>query len=169
MDRWTEDEFLGAARKTRISERTLEACKDVLVDGLPGVVAAEKHKMFPAQISRAIAILREKQAEMNELACEADEVLQEMASEAAKALFGQQFPCALAQPGQTYEGPLVVQSKGYAVQKVGRLGVLHNLESFGNLPLLPLRENVRIGYDKEGGLSLVQSVQIEEKGKGPER
>lgn len=169
MERWTEDEFRGVALKTRISERTLEACKDVLVDGLSGVAAAEKHKMFPPQISRAIATLREKQAEMMELASGADEVLQDMASEAAKTLFGQKFPCALAQPGQTYEGPLVVQSKGYAVQKVGRLGVLHSLESFGRLPLPPLRENVRIAYDKDGGLSKVEPVQLPERGKGPER
>lgn len=167
MERWTEDEFRGVALNTRISKRTLEACKDVLVDGLSGVAAAERHKMFPPQISRAITTLREKQAEMMGLASEADEVLQDMASEAAKTLYGQEFPCALAQPGQAYEGPLVIQTKGYLVQKVGRIGVLHNLARFNDMP--PLYANLRIAYDKEGGLAKVEPVQTQEKGEGLER
>ncbi|AMR78048.1 KfrB domain-containing protein [Cupriavidus nantongensis] len=170
MEGWTEDEFRRVARNTRISKRTLEACKDVLVDGLSGIAAAEKHKMFAPQISRAITTLREKQAEMMEFAAvckDADEMLQYMATEVAKALYGQDFQCALAQPGQLYEGPLVVQSKGYLVQKVGRIGILHDVSRFEDIP--PLHADLRIAYDKAGGLAKVSAVQAQEKGKGPER
>lgn len=170
MERWTEDEFRRVALNTRISARTLVACKDVLVEGMSGIAAAEKHKMFAPQISRAITTLRDKQAKMFEFASVskgADEMLQYMATEVAKALHGQDFQCALAQPGQAYEGPVVVQSKGYLVQKVGRLGVLHDLARFSALP--PLHENLRIAYDNEGGLAKVEQVLTQVKGKGPAR
>lgn len=170
MERWTEDEFRRVALNTRISKRTLEACKDVLVDGLSGIAAADKHKMFAPQISRAITTLREKQAEMMEFASvskDANEMLRYMTTEIAKGIYGQDFQCALAQPGQAYEGPLVIQSKGYLVQKVGRIGVLHDLARFNDLP--PLHANLRITYDQEGGLAKVGPAETQERGKGPER
>lgn len=170
MERWTEDEFRRVARVTRISERTLDACKDVLVDGMTGIAAAEKHKIFAAQISRAITTLRDKQTKMIEFASaskESDEMLQYLATEVAKALHGQDFQCSLAKPGQAYEGPVVVQSKGYLVQKVGLSGVLHDVARFSALPAL--HENLRIVYDKEGGLAQVGPVLTQEKDKGPER
>ncbi|RWA45621.1 hypothetical protein AU476_00895 [Cupriavidus sp. UYMSc13B] len=171
MERWTEDEFRRVALNTRISKRTLDACKDVLVDGLSGVAAADKHKMFAPQISRAITTLREKQAEMMEFASvskDADVMRQYVAAEVAKSLYGQHFQCALAQPGQAYEGPLVVQSTGYFVQKVGRNGVLHDMARFNN-DLPPLQADLRIAYDKDGGLAKVSPVKVPDKGKGPER
>jgi len=171
MERWTEDEFRRVALNTRISKRTLDACKDVLVDGLSGVAAADKHKMFAPQISRAITTLREKQAEMMEFASvskDADEMRQYVATEVARTLYGQDFQCALAQPGQAYEGPLVVQSTGYLVQKVGRIGILHDQVRFSNDPP-PLHTDLRIAYDKNGGLAKIGPVQVQEKGKGPER
>ncbi|WP_394475160.1 hypothetical protein [Ralstonia mannitolilytica] len=170
MERWTEDEFRRIALDTRISERTLEACKDVLVGGMLGVDAANKHRMFPSQISRAITTLRDKKAEEMEISSvskEADEMRQYVASEVARALQGKDFQCVLAQPGQLYEGPIIVQSKGYLVQKVGRTGVLHDLARFTTIP--PLNENLQIAYALDGGMARVGAAPAPEKSKGPER
>lgn len=164
MDRWTENEFRRVAQTTRISSRTLEACKDVLVDGVPGTAAAEKHKMFPAHVSRALTTLRDKQAELMKFATvrkDSDEMLQYMASEVAKHIYGQDFESRLAQPGQTYEGPMVVQSKGYMVQKVGRSGVLHDIANFDRVP--PLKQNLRIDYDTQGQLTKVALLDVSDK------
>lgn len=171
MERWTEDEFRRIALDTRISERTLDACRDVLVGGMLGVDAANKHKMFPSQISRALTTLREKHAEVIEISSvskESDEMLQYVASEVAKALQGKDFQCVLAEAGQTYDGQVIAQSKGYLVQKVGRVGVLHDLARFSKLP--PLNEDLRIAYGKAGGLAKVWALlPQQERGKGPER
>lgn len=157
------------ALNTRISQRVLDACKDVLVDGMSGVDAAEKHQIFASQISRALTTLRDKQAKVMESASvgkEADAMQQYIASEVARVLVGKDFQCTLAQPGQTYDGPFIGQTSVYAVQKVGRQGVLHDLARFSEHP--PLQQNVRIAYDRAGSLS-VGPVPEREKGKGPER
>jgi hypothetical protein len=170
MERWTEDEFRRVANNTRISERTLDACKDVLVEGISGVAAAEKHKMFAPQISRALTTLRDKQAKMMESASvskEADQMQQYIATGIARSLVGKDFQCALAQPGQAYDGPLIGQSEAYLIQKVGRQGVLHDLARFSEHP--PLQQNLRIAYDKAGGLAKVGPVPTLQVSKGPER
>lgn len=168
---WTEDEFRRVALDTRISERTLDACKDVLIEGMTGADAADKHKMFASQISRAVATLRDKRAHMVEIASVgkgSDEMLQYVATQVAKALQGKDFQCVLAEPGQKYDGQVIAQSKGYLVQKVGRTGVLHDTARFNKLP--PLNEDLRIAYGKAGGMAKVWLlVPAQEKGKGPAR
>lgn len=156
------------ALNTRISDRILDACKDVLVVGMSGVAAAEKHKIFASQISRALTTLRDKQAKVMASASvreESDVVQQYIATEVARALVGKDFQCRLAQPGQTYDGPLIGQSTVYIVQKVGRHGVLHDLARFSDIP--PLKQNLRIAYDAAGARAVVGPVPGAEKGKGP--
>lgn len=170
MDRWTDEEFRRVAQNTRIKDRTLDACQDVLVGGMSGVDAADKHKMFPAQISRAIATLRGKQAELiadPALGTKSSAVSQMVAAETAKALLGQGFESRLAQPGQAYSGPLVIQAAGYLVQNVGRSGVLHDVANFRQIP--PLKEDVTIAYGREGGMARVSAIQPLDKGPGVAR
>lgn len=170
MERWTEDEFRRVANNTRISERTLDACKDVLVEGLTGVAAAEKHKMFTPQISRALSTLRDKQAKLMESASvskDADQMQQYIATGVARSLMGKDVQCVLAQPGLSYDGPFIGGSQTYLIQKVGRQGVLHDLARFNEHP--PLHEPLRIVYDKAGGLAKVGPVLTPQVGKGPER
>lgn len=164
MERWNENEFRRVAQTTRISTRTLDACKDVLVDGMSGTAAAEKHRMFPAHVSRALTTLRDKQADLMKFATvrkDSDEMLQYMASEVAKHLYGQDFESKLAQPGQTYEGPIVVRGKGYLVQKVGRGGILHDIAHFDHIP--PLQQDLRIDYDSLGQPTKVAPLDAPEK------
>lgn len=51
---WTEDEFQRVANTTRLSNRTLAACHDVLVGGVPSVDAATRHGVVPPQVSRGL-------------------------------------------------------------------------------------------------------------------
>lgn len=166
MERWTEEELRQVASHTRVKERTLDACRDVLVEGMTGVAAAEKHKMFPAQISRALTTLRDKKSEMIEKVAvrkETQNLEQYIAIEVGRALVGQDFQCDLAQPGRVYEGSMLALSKGYLVQKVGRSGVLHAASAFDQIPPLnqPLtviyppgqtKASVVLGIDKSQGI-----------------
>lgn len=170
MAGWTEDEFRRAALGTRISERTLEACKDVLIEGMSGIDAADKHRIFASAISRAVTTLREKHSHIVEFAAvseKADEMLQYAATKVAKARLGDDFECTVAEPGQTYEGQVIAQSKGYIVQKVGRSGVLHDVARFSELP--PFNRNLQIAYDQAGGLAKVERLPTHRKSTGPER
>lgn len=156
MERWTEEELRQVASNTRIAERTIDACRDVLVEGMTGVAAAEKHKMFPAQISRALTILRDKQSEMIEKVAVRKETLsleQYIASEVGRALVGNDFQCNLAQAGRVYEGSMLAQSNGFFVQKVGRTGVLHATSSFVHVP--PMNQLLTVSYDRADGKASV--------------
>lgn len=168
MDRWSEDELRRVAAETRLSARTIDACRDVLVTGMSGVSVAEKHKMFPAQISRSLTTLRDKQADLNKAVGVGPASVgleQYIASEVARALMGQDFECRLAQPGQSYEGPMLAQSKGFMVQKVGRSGILHPIAGFVQIP--PMNTSLTVSYEKGGSMAQISLSQ--ERSKGIER
>ena len=165
MERWSEDELRRVASQTRVSERTLDACRDVLVEGMSGVAAAEKHKMFAAQISRALTTLRDKQTEMGNgvpVGKNSVNIDQYIATEVARALMGQEFECSVAQPGRTYEGTMLAQSKGYFVQKVGRTGVLHPIAAFEQVPAM--HQPLTVAYDRDGGKAKVSVGQQQTPG-----
>jgi hypothetical protein len=61
---WTDAEFQRVALDTRLSKRTLAACRSVLVDGMTGVEAGELHSMVPAQISRGLGPMRDRRDEL---------------------------------------------------------------------------------------------------------
>jgi hypothetical protein len=58
---WTETEFNNAAAATlsKLSDRTLEACRAVLVHGDDVESSALKNRMLPTQVRRAIRLLEE--------------------------------------------------------------------------------------------------------------
>lgn len=60
---WTEDEFQRVATKTTLPNRTLMACKDILVGGISSTVAAKQHSVLPPEISRGLKSLRNKKRE----------------------------------------------------------------------------------------------------------
>lgn len=158
MERWTEEELRQVASHTRVNARTIDACRDVLVEGMSGIDAAEKHKMFPSHLSRSLTTLREKQAELNERLAvrqETQNLEQYIASEVGRALVGGDFQCSLAQPGHVYEGSMLANAKGYLVQKVGRSGVLHAVSAFDQMP--PLNQHLTVTYDRESGKASVSA------------
>lgn len=166
MDRWTELELQRVAHETRIADRTLDACRDVLVNGMSGSEAARKHQMFQSHLSRALKNLKDKQAEFGSLAAAAEAsrdsreastgVLRHMAQEIAKGVLGPGFSTSMAEPGRTYSGPVVVSTNGYIVQKVGRSGILHDKGSFDAVP--ELGDHVEIEYPVEPGRAKVRPV-----------
>ena len=164
MELWTEVEFQRVALRTRIAERTLAACTDVLGEGLSGMDAAAKHQMFQAQISRAIGTLREKQEQSAQRAVTLrdDAALREaMATGVAKHLLGDAAPVKSAQFGQIYEGPGIAVASDYLVQRVGSSGVLHDI---GNLPEVPpLKVSLRLEYPAEKGLVNITKITTPEK------
>lgn len=171
MSLWTDPEFQRSALGTRLSDRTLAACRAVLVDGLSGVEAAAAHKMFPAQISRALGVLRDKQAEMiNSAKTRKDDgaLLKFTAEQIAKGMVGDGLEIVDAKPGKTYEGPVIVNTHGFLVQKVGRRGVIHDLGEFDKMP--PANVPLSITYPAGKGKAHVNEMSTApERGKDVER
>lgn len=152
MDQWSDAEFQRIARNTRLSARTLEACRDVMVTGVPGAEAARTHKMFHAQISRSVKTLRDtQQAMVNsavEIAIDNDALLKFTVIQIAKKMMGEKFEVRTAAPGETYEGPVLNNSHGFLIQQVGRSGVMHDVGVFSANP--PLNIPLKIVYSVDG-------------------
>jgi hypothetical protein len=165
MDHWTEDEFRRAATGTRLSPRSIEACRDVLVEGMTGIAAAARHQMLPAQLSRALGTLRERQADFERLAtgrAKSGEMEVFTASEVGRAIYGPGFQSSLPDPHTTYEGPVVGCTPVYLIQKVGRTGILHPLSRLGEVPAV--HSNVRISYGDRLEPARVETTQQAARG-----
>lgn len=156
---WSEEDFHRVALRTRISDRNLDACRDVLVEGMTPTDAATKHKIFISALSRATGTLREKREQLQHEALKQEleqsrDVMRLTAIQVAKNIVGADFNVKDAEAGRTYEGPVVVNTHGFVVQKVGRTGVLYDLDKFQDAP--PHGRSVTISVPENGGfLSLV--------------
>lgn len=151
MSLWSEVEFQRVALTTKLTERTLVACHDVLVDGIPGVQAAARNKIFPAQISRAISTLKDKQLSMVEeaKALNDDSVLLKFtAHQVAKTFMSEYAVIVDAEPGQSYDGRIVAFTPGFLIQKIGRSAVVHDLGKFEETPTL--NSAILISYPNNG-------------------
>lgn len=168
---WTEEEFKRVADHTRLEEKTVAACREVLVLGVSGVVAADKYEMLPPHVSRAIKKMRETREELRatdlanakalELMNSADGVvslLNAAAREAAQSIKGANWIIRDSVPGQTYEGAGVVKVGGFFVQDVGRVGILHDLKNLEQEPVLG--KLFEISYPREGKGS-VKDISLE--------
>ena len=58
---WTEVDFIRATINTKISIRTVAACRDVLVDNASIGAAAITHQILPGQIYKALPEFRERE------------------------------------------------------------------------------------------------------------
>ena len=162
MSLWTETELIRVARHTKLATRTLDACREFLIDGITGVEAADKYKIFPATLSRGVRTLEEKRVEMVKSASSnlSDVSLIKFATGMrAKELFGASLNIVDAQPGKTYQGEVVLIDQGFLVQKVGRNGVVHDVGALIAVPALNSR--MLISYPKSIGLATV--AQIDQK------
>ena len=169
MSLWPEVEFQRVALSTKLSERTLAACHDVLVDGMSGVDAAARNKMFPAQISRAVGTLRDKQLSMVELAetlKDEGALLKFTAHQVAKTLMGEAAVLD-AIPGQSYDGWIVASTPGFLIQKVGRCAVVHDLGNFEEIPK-PNSATV-ISYPDNGMKAVLSESALVDRRQGVER
>lgn len=161
MREWAEEEFERAANSTRLGEKTVAACRDVLVGKMTGAAAADKHGILPPHVSRGIKVLTERRdalrqrdrqtaraLQAREAAASVSGLLKAAAMEAARSIKGVPWVIRDAVAGQTYEGAGVVKVGGFLVQDIGRVGVIHDLK---NVALEPeLGKRLEIVYPKEG-------------------
>ncbi len=151
MNQWAEVEFERVSRGTRLSDRTLVACREVLVDGKSQGLVAREHNMFPAQISRSLATLRDKQEEMKVEAkafIKTQLTLKVAAEVLARKIMGEGAQLFAPEAGQEFEGQIVAVDHGYAIQKIGRCAALHDV---GRLPESPkVGDNILVNYPRDG-------------------
>lgn len=159
MSLWSESEFKRVAHGTRLTESSLEACRQVLVFGEANGVAARNNKMFPSQVSRSLGILRNKQAEMVQgaKALLEDGVALKLAAESvAISLLGDGALVFEPSAGQNYEGPVLAVQHGFVIQKLGRFAALHDLGKFVEQPRVG--SMLSISYPRDGGLPSVTDL-----------
>lgn len=159
MELWTEEKFTQVAVRTKLSTRTLSACKDVLVNGLSGVEAAEKVKMLPTQVSRGLSALRALQPEVVNLSKakqleEAQLVLKSSVVRSARRIAGENLTVQDPQPGCVYEGVGIVKENGFFVQRIGHIGVIHDVGLLTKVP--DVAAHMVIKYPTGGGLASVE-------------
>jgi hypothetical protein len=159
MSAWPEDEFQRVALSTKLAKRTIEACHQVLVLEQDGSVVAKALGLFPAQISRGIGILKEKQAELVESVenmRDSTQSLREFAIEEAKALVRGDWGVKDGVQGERYEGLVIMRTPGFVVQKVARDLVVHDLGRLQEVPVMTKPQE--IDYPADGGKASVRAV-----------
>ena len=170
MSVWSETEFQRVAAGTKLSERTLAACRDVLVDGLPGSEVARKHHVFQSQISRSIGLLQKRQLEIVENASalyfDTTAFLKAAVLQIAKHAIGDNFDVQDASPGRTYEGPILVNSHGFLVQRVGRTGILHDAGALERIPTSNAAQSITYPRDGVGKASVSEVLPAQETAVG---
>lgn len=168
---WTEKEFKRVAVQTRLGEKTVAACHDVLVLGTTGAEAAERHGLRPPHVSRGLKVLGEKRTELRALDAKDVKALKLMeavhgvtsllnaaAREAAQSIKGEGWIIRESVPGDTYEGAGVVKVGGFFVQDIGRVGVLHSLQDLASEPMLGKR--LEIVYPRTEGKGVVNEIAL---------
>lgn len=179
MSRWTEEEFQRVAISTKLSSRTLAACRDVMVNGLSGVDAGRVHDVLPAQISRATSSLRAKHEDIEKGGSLLKSHVNNMKSYAidyAKKLATGNYVVAEPVAGERYDGSILIAIPGFIIQKVTE--PIHKLvvHDLGRLDVAPdSRKPVSIDYPHDGGtakvtvVNLKKSIARESSGGGVER
>lgn len=177
--RWTEKEFDRTVEHSRLGEKMVAACRDVLTLGMTGVEAAQKHSVLPPHISRGLKALREKREELRahdienanalkamDAVTDISSLLKAAAREAAQSIKGSGWIIRDSEPGQVYQGAGVVKAGGFFVQDIGRVGVVHDLK---NLEIEPvLGKSLEITYPNEGK-GTVKDVPLERGRRETER
>lgn len=168
MSLWSESEFQRVALGTRLTDSSVNACREVLVFGVPTGVAARNFKMFASQVSRSLGILRDHQTEMVKEAqgqLENGVVLKQAAESVARSLLGDGSLVFDPSAGQNYEGSVLAVQHGYVIQKMGRFAALHDLGKFAEPPRIGAM--LSISYPRDGGQPVVTEMRGLGRDAGP--
>lgn len=152
---WNDTDFQRAVNSTKLSEKTIETCRDVLVNGLSGVEAGDKHNVFPAQISRALKLIREQAINAPDIVksmIDSSSAMKSYAISEAKVDYPS-LEVAEIELDKTYSGPVVMKAPGYVVQRSGRSLVAHDISKLERSP--SMSSDLAITYPKNGALASV--------------
>lgn len=164
--------FEAVAEKTNLGSSTVNALREVLVNGLSNVETFEKHGILAPQISRGLKLFREKEAELAQITKEQKEsamienlddvtksiylkqsVMKSEDVRAAREIIGNRNVFFDAEPGNQYTGAVVYCGQSNIFQKCGNKCIIHDK---GNLSKLPkVNSIVNIEYPKDKKLALV--------------
>ena len=162
MALWSEVEFQRIVAGTEFNDRTLAACHDVLVEGYPNKDAALRNGMFPGHSSRSVNKLRDRQAELIKTAMELSSVnslYKFTAKQVALNLMPFGSYIVDAEPGYSYEGPIIGLSPGFVIQKVGTRAFLHEE---GKLDAMPKSRGIHtITFSAAGDKATVVEKAVE--------
>lgn len=170
--KWTPEEFLMVAEQTNCAPNTLEACRQVLVEGKKSIDVAKDMGMLPSHISRALSSLRH-QNEINKVAemgpsfekalgkfisaAETDKKL--AVSRARETLKSDDLEVKDAVRGEVYIGKPLFRTGMHVVQSLGMgKAVIHELAELERVPNMtyPI---MTVAYPKKGGLASVQETE----------
>lgn len=152
MSVWSEEEFQRVAIASKMSQRTQEACKRVLVGGEEGFEVAKELGILPGQISRGVRTLKdrhEEQVKMVQQMRDSVESLKAYAVEQAKLLVRGDWGVKDAAPGMRYEGQAIMRTPGFVVQKVERDLIVHDLGRLQDMP--DMTKPLIFDYSASGG------------------
>ena len=162
---WNDTDFQRVVNSTKLSNRTIEACRDVLVNGLSGIEAGDKHNVLPAQISRALKTIREQAVGMPDIVksmIDSAGAMKAYAITEAKIDYPA-LDVEEIQLDKTYSGPIVMKAPGYVVQRSDRTLVAHEVSKLERSPVG--NSDLNITYPKSGGLASVIDI-VKGKNKG---
>ncbi|MGC0153549.1 KfrB domain-containing protein [Chromobacterium vaccinii] len=154
------DELNHVTKDLRLSSRTVEAVRRVLVDGEKQVNVARDMDMDRQQVNRAVKRVHDKQREMGLLdsdplaiSAQVTAVEREMdasytlAVKKARELKGDSASIRMAEPGHFYIGKGVVRTPQHLVQEVGRNElVVHENRNLERIPSMGSGAVLEIRY-----------------------
>lgn len=162
---WSESDFQRVAKQTRLSERSLFACHQVLVHGVSSVLAAAEQQVFPSALSRAIGVMRDKHESMVEVANQLKEdnvLFKTTAIQVAKSIVGDNLGISDAVIGRVYEGRGISNINGYFVQKISpTTAVIHDISRLNVEPAM--NALLSIAYPGYGKKAIVTNVDLAEE------
>jgi hypothetical protein len=136
-----------AQEKPKLSAKSLEAARLVMVEGMRPGEAAVQMGLLPAQVSRTTRGLYEAEAELREtgkLASVSTSLVERnldasytVAVTQARGLMGDDAVVRAAEPNRSYSGTAVVRTDLHLVQDLGRGSlVVHELAKLDRVPTL---------------------------------
>lgn len=136
-----EDEFNQLVCKTRLSAKSKEAARMVLVDGKRQVEVCQETEILPSQLSRVLAVLdRENQSQkaLSPQSISSENVLAVSRAEAVKAvrdIRGEDILVKNAPENGQAIGKVLLKTSYHLVQELGRDEVMiHELSKIDRLP-----------------------------------
>ncbi|WP_445267842.1 KfrB domain-containing protein [Trinickia mobilis] len=169
------DVFDRLAKDTKMSPKSLEAARLVMVDGMrPGEAAAKLGLLLP-QVSRSTKTLYEKERELREsgqLASPETETVERnlnasytLAVQRAREQAGEETVLSAAEPNKSYLGTAIARTDMHVVQDLGRGQlVIHELAKLQRVPVIGSMFDIKYSEDLRRPALVVEQVRSHKRG-----